>query len=227
MSVTRTGNSWISAAPDLGSRLPGLHVALPPQPVDGSGPEQPLQEVVGDARRHLGFLVDVDPERLGFDQAARCVRRCGPASHTSGSRCPNTSAASAACRGTRSGGSGRPWCAGRSTADGSPRNPSRAAGPGRCPGCAGRPRPSEAGRCGRCHPSAAAIRGRTHRGGRRAPASFLCPGSRLGSPFPPRRLPHSYPGMPDANHANDVGQTPTIGHANSANQAFTPAGTLS
>ena len=69
MSVTRTGNSWISVAWVLVAAA-RLHIALPPQPVNGSGPEQALQEVVGDARRHLGFLVHMDPERLGFDQAA-------------------------------------------------------------------------------------------------------------------------------------------------------------
>ena len=217
MSVTRTGNSWISVASVAAARL---HVALPPQPVNGSGPEQPLQEVVGDARRHLGFLVDVDPERLGFDQAARCVRRCGPASHTSGSRCPNTSAASATCRGIRSGGSGRPWCAERSRADGSPRNPSRAVGPGRCPGCAGRPRPSGAGRCGRCRPCAAAIRGRTHRGGRRAPASFLCPGSRP-APLPPRWCPGFTPGCPMRIMPMTSDKHQPSCHANSANRVFT------
>ena len=49
---------------------PGGQVGLPPQPVDVSGAPQRFHEVVGDAGRPLGLAVDVDPERLGLDQAA-------------------------------------------------------------------------------------------------------------------------------------------------------------
>ncbi|CKR79162.1 Uncharacterised protein [Mycobacterium tuberculosis] len=47
-----------------------LQIALPAQPINRRGPVQTREEVVGNAGRHLGFPVDVDPERLGFDQAA-------------------------------------------------------------------------------------------------------------------------------------------------------------
>src|SRR6202165_1504749 len=48
----------------------GFEVGLPPQPVDVGGALQLLQEVVADAGGHQGVAVDVDPERLGLDQAA-------------------------------------------------------------------------------------------------------------------------------------------------------------
>ena len=56
---------------DLGGVFPisGLEVGRPFQPVDVGGCVQPFQELVADARRHQGVGVDVDPERLGFDQA--------------------------------------------------------------------------------------------------------------------------------------------------------------
>ena len=68
MSLTRTGIRRGSAS--ASSRLPGLQVGLPPQPVDVGGASQTLEEVVGDARRPLRLAVDVDPERLGLHQAA-------------------------------------------------------------------------------------------------------------------------------------------------------------
>src|SRR6185437_3894587 len=57
---------------DLGGVLAAarLEISLPAQPVDIGGLAQALEEVVRDARRHLSLAVDVDPERLRFNEAA-------------------------------------------------------------------------------------------------------------------------------------------------------------
>lgn len=85
--------------PDLSGVFPGSgrEVGLPAQSVDLGGLQQACHEVIGNARRGLGLPVEVDPERLGLDEARLCGRRCGPASRTTGWTLRNTSDADAAC----------------------------------------------------------------------------------------------------------------------------------